>query len=345
MKKGILFFLFLFLHATEFEYGRANFNIDFGILGLNKNHTEKISVFSMLQRHKNIFSSNWFYSYKISWYKSKTIKSVVDNYNNTTNSVNNFISKALPGTDSLSGNSVIPESSNSSSNSTSTNTNNQNNSENTSSSSTINNSLTPISQTLKQPLDLNVSSLTVPTIINLSNKIRGLDINFIFGRDLINKDIQDTYLSIGILGGITLPYIKSSSNSNNDYLKKSKTKIITYKIGGIVKGGYLLNSFMQVYGDFSYSYQTARVKNSELNINSKSTGNNLFYDIGMKFQLKTQKNLGWITLTPALFVTFGYRYNYWKVNSVKINGINMLNKTANISFVISQVYMGLGYDF
>ena len=307
MKKGIilLFLCLLNLNATEFEYGNGNFNIDFGLLGLNKNHTEKIQIFSILQRHKNIFSSNWFYSYRISWFKSKTIKTLVNYYNSNANSVNN-INKLL--------------------------------------SDYSNNSTTDSNNTSNNSTASDVNSSQIPTLINLSNKIRGLDINFVFGRDLLNSSLQDTYLGIGVLAGLTIPYIKSSSSDSN-YLKESKTKIITYKIGGIIKGGYLLNPILQVYGDMAYSYQTGRIKNDELGINSKSSGDNFIFDVGAKLQLKTTKQIGFIKLTPALFLTFGYRYDYWKVNSIKINSQNLMSKNTNLNFTISQVYFGLGYDF
>ncbi len=327
MKKGLIFLLFVFLNATEFEYGHGDFNIDFGLLGLNKNHTEKIQTFSILQRHKNILSSNWFYAYRFSWFKSKKIKTLVNDYNSNVNNTNN-LNKLL------SDYSGINNTSNSTNSTGDTNTSDNNTSGDTNVNNTNNN--------YNNGSDSNSS---VPTLVNLSNKIRGLDINFIFGRDLINKNIQDTYLGVGILAGVTLPYIKSSSNSDSNYLKKTKTKIITYKIGGIIKGGFLLNPFMQIYSDASYSFQTARVKNNELNINSKSSGNNFFYDIGAKFQLKTVKDFGWIKLTPAMFFTLGYRYNYWKVKSIKISNQNLLIKSTKLSFVISQFYIGLGYDF
>lgn len=340
MKKGLLFLLVLFLNATEFEYGHGSFNIEFGALGMNKNHSEKIKIFSILQSHKNIFSSKWFYSYRISWFKSNTIKTVVNDYNSAAESINGVLNKTIPviGNPNLGNGSTDSNNSDGSSNDSIGNTGNTNNGT-ASDSQTLNPNLPDI------PVkDLN-SSLKIPQLVNLSNKIRGLDINIVFGRDLINKDIQDTYLGIGFLTGITLPYIKSSSDSNNDYLKKSKTKIITYKLGGIIKGGYLLNSFMQVYGDISYSYQTARVKNDELNINSKSSGNNFLGDLGVKFQLKGKKDLGWITLMPSVFLTMGYRYCYWDVKSIKINNQDLMTKNTKLSFEISEIYLGLGYDF
>ena len=338
MKKGLLFLLGLYLNATEFEYGQGNFNIEFGALGMNKNHSEKIKIFSILQSHKNVFSSNWFYSYRISWFKSNTIKTVVNDYNSVADSINGVLNKTIP---------VIGDPIDSGNGSTDSDNSNNNSIGNT---GNTNNGTASDSQTLKPNLpdipvkDLN-SSLKMPRVVNLSNKVRGLDINIVFGRDLINKNIQDTYLGIGFLTGITLPYIKSSSDSDNDYLKESKTKIITYKLGGIIKGGYLLNSFMQVYGNVSYAYQTARVKNDELNINSKSSGIYFSGDLGVKFQLKGKKDLGWITLTPAVFCTMGYRYSCWDVKSIKINNQDLMTKNTKLSFEISEIYLGLGYDF
>ncbi len=321
MKKGLFLFIFvLCLNASEFEYGKGKFNIEFNLLGLTNDHNEKIKIFTMLQRHKNIFASKWFYSYKISWFKSDTIKTVVNTYNSNINNINNTLL-----TKTLSVNTTIL---------------------NSSSQISTSNASNNLSQAQNSNLSADINSTQLPSIVNLSNKIRGLDINIILGRDLLNKNIYDTYIGIGVITGITLPYIKTSSDSSNNYLKKSKTKITTYKIGGFINIAYLINPFLQLYGDLAYSYQTAKIKNNELNINFKSSGNNFFYDLGIKFQLKTVKNFGWIKLMPKLFLTFGWRCNYWNVNSVNINSQSLfIDNYAKLSFTISQIYMGLGYDF
>jgi len=266
------------LFSSEIQFGKGSFSVDANFLGLSSSKTEDITSYSLVNEHKNIFSTKYFYGYKLAYYKSKTITTTY-NYN----------SKLLS---SILGNS--------------------------------NNSLL------------------------IYNKLRGVDLNIVLGRDFINKDNEDTYLGAGILVGASFPYLKTNSNNNNnnnntlDYLKKSKTKFYTYKLGLSLRGQKSFNGFLNFYADTAYAFQTAKVKNSVANIDSSSNGDYFTFNTGLKLQAKTKTKIGFITLSPALFATVGYRYDYWKVKDVKVNSISL---KTDIEFKISQLYVGLGYDF
>ena len=262
------------LFASEIQFGQGSFSVDAAFLGLSSSDNEKITTYSLVNEHKNIFSSKYFYSYKLAYYKSNTISSVYK-LNSTA-----------------------------------------------------------------------AGALGVPQNILVYNKLRGVDLNIVLGKDFINQDNKDTYFGAGLLIGASFPYLKTNSSNNNNstsnYLKKSKTKFYTYKLGLALKGQKALNGFVNIYANTAYALQSAKVKNSEANIDSSSNGDYFTFNTGVKFQAKTKKKIGFITLSPALFATVGYRYDYWKVNDVKSNSLTI---NTDITLKVSQVYVGLGYDF
>ncbi len=278
------------LFAGEIEFGKGSFNMDASFLGLNSSKNENITSISLVAEHKNIFSSNFFYSYKLSFFKSKTL-TTSSNYSNL------LLSKV-----------GIP-----------------NNSTNT----------------------VNTTTNSAKSALLIYNKLRGVDLNVVLGRDFINSDDKDTYFGGGLLIGASFPYIKTSSNSSNnskkyDYLKKSKTKFYTYKIGLDLKASKAINKIISFYASGAYAFQTARVKNSALNLDSSSSGNYMTFNAGVKFQAKTHTKIWFMNLSPNVFATLGYRYDYWKVNNVKINSLAL---NTDINLKVSQVYAGIGYDF
>jgi len=286
LKKVLFFFVLIgVLFGAEFEYGKGTFSIKGGLFGLNKTVSQDIDVFAFYNHHKNILGTKFFFSYKLAFYKSKSVTNTINTYN-----------------------SVV-------------------------SSNTLTNSLT------------------------FDYKLQGVDANIVLGRDFYREG--GDYLGVGVLLGISGPYIKSkgddsaSSDSDNvdntlpgyGYLSDSETDFTTYKIGPSVRAQKEILSFLTVYGDAQYAYQMARVKNKEAGIDQYDSGNYLSYDIGVKLQAKAGRKKIWIiSFSPKFFVTFGYRYNYWKVKNVEINGVNLIGP-ADLSFSVEYAYFGLGYDF
>lgn len=86
-KQSFLFSLFLAtaLFAGEVQYAKGNFSMSAGLANLQQNYDVEITTYSLLQNHQNIFSSNYYYRYNISWYDSQTM---VD----TQNQVNRLLS-------------------------------------------------------------------------------------------------------------------------------------------------------------------------------------------------------------------------------------------------------------
>ena len=301
--------LSLGLFASEIQFGQGSFKVDAAFLGLSSSDSEKITTYSLVNEHKNIFSTKFFYSYKLAYYKSNTLSTTYD----TTSIINGITSKALLTTS-------VPN------------------------SQTVSNQASQASQT-SQPSTQSVNNLSNKYLIY--TKLRGVDLNIVLGRDFINQDNEDTYFGAGLLIGASFPYLKTNSSNNNndstqDYLKKSKTKFYTYKLGLVLKGQKSFNGIVNLYADTAYAKQTAKVKNNVLHLDSSSNGDYFTFNTGVKFQAKTKKKIGFITLSPALFATVGYRYDYWKVNDVKVNSLTL---NTDITLKVSQVYAGLGYDF
>ena len=283
------------LFAGGIEFGKGSFNIDASFLGLNSSKNEDITSISLVNEHKNIFSSNFFYSYKLAYFKSKTLTT-------SSNYLNSLVSKVM-----------MPN------NSTNTNTN-----------------------------TVNTTTNSAKSALLIYNKLRGVDLNVVLGRDFINKDNKDSYFGGGLLIGASFPYVKTSSSNNNNnnntlnYLKKSKTKFYTYKLGLDLKASKAINKIISFYASGAYAVQTARVKNSALNLDSSSSGNYITFNAGVKFQAKTHTKIWFMNLSPNVFATLGYRYDHWNVNDVKINSLKL---NTDIKISISQLYAGIGYDF
>ncbi len=198
-----------------------------------------------------------------------------------------------------------------------------------------------------------IVSMTTPSI---DYRPQGLDINLGIGKDLYHKNEND-YLGIALMVGLSTPYIDSKKDSNNNdslsndamnAMKKSKTKIYTYKIGLNTTGEAPLGNYFSLYGSATYAFQTGTMKNSYANSDLDVDGTFQEYDIGIKFQpLKYDKKIGWFTFSPRLYATLGYRYSQWTLDDVAIDitGIGANFDKTDFKMKSSIGYFGIGYSF
>ena len=183
-------------------------------------------------------------------------------------------------------------------------------------------------------------------------KFQGLDANFVLGKDVIHKD-ENNYLGIGLLAGISLPWIDSKTNSSNTQLaqkllKYSKTKFITYKIGPNITASKSLGDYFSIYLSGSYAYQTGKVKNKYTNLDFSADGSYGEFDIGTKFQpVNKDFKLGFITLSPRVYALIGFKYKEWKLNNISINPIGIKGNFRESDFKMSTktTYFKVGYSF
>lgn len=199
----------------------------------------------------------------------------------------------------------------------------------------------------------NPVSLTVPSI---DYRLQGMDLNLVLGKDLSHKSEND-YFGAGVMLGISIPWIESKKDENNndtlsddsmDLMAKSNTKIFTYKVGPSFTARKSLNRFFSVYGSATYAYQRGTFKNDYAE--SDLTVNGIFqeYDVGISVHLfSSEHDLGWITVSPRLYATLGYRYTSWDLDDVNIDitGTNTTFNQANFKMNSSIAYFGIGYSF
>lgn len=159
------------------------------------------------------------------------------------------------------------------------------------------------------------NTIITPTI---DYTLKGLDANFGFGKDLYHKS-ENEYFAIALTGCIFIPWIDSKKDSsNNDLLsdtamnaiKKSRTKIYTYKAGIGFSGKVPLNRHFSIYGIGRYDYLNSLIKNDYAKADLDADGIFQEYDVGFRFQpVAFDKKIGWFTLSPRLYAALGYRYS------------------------------------
>ena len=77
--------------AGEFRYGHGTFSMEGGFLGLSSSIDTDIDSYSLVERHSNIASSNFFYGYDFTWLDSKILKQVQHTYNNLATKANGYM--------------------------------------------------------------------------------------------------------------------------------------------------------------------------------------------------------------------------------------------------------------
>jgi len=205
-------------------------------------------------------------------------------------------------------------------------------------------------------------------IPSMDYRLKGLDINIKGGYDVIHKD-EDNFLGLGIVVGMSVPWIDSSSSAapGTDMLEflvdhedavtnlynlfqKTKTTLMTYKIGPTINFQKSLNKNISIYGTGSVAYQTGYIENDY--ISSKFSVNGSFQEInaGLYFTPFTETyKWGWLSLSPRVYATLGYKYSKWDVDDVTID---IYKKSIKLDPLIMKFgmdssvgYFGVGYSF
>jgi len=285
LKIGFIGLLATITHASEVDYGKGTFEMSGGFVGLDKAISADISTYSMVEQHKNIGSSNWFYKYNFTWYDSDQMVQGQSSTNNVGSAVS-------------------------------------------------------------------VDLTTQPTI---DYRLQGLDLNLVLGKDLIHSD-ENNYFAAGIMLGISIPWIDSkddddnddSSDDDSDSMEDSKTTIYTYKVGPSITVRKSLNSFFTIYGSGTYAYQTGTMKNDYADSDLTVNGTFQEYDFGIRFQpVSEDYEFDWITISPRLYATLGYRYTSWDLDDINIDVTGTGRSFTQMDFNMNSkvTYFGLGYSF
>ena len=204
--------------------------------------------------------------------------------------------------------------------------------------------------------NINNNILSTTVIPTIDYRPQGLDVNFVLGKDLYHKN-ENQYTGLGLMLGVSLPWIDSKKDSNNDdsssnssmnNMPDTKTKIYTYKIGPNLNGRISLNNLFSLYGNMTYAYQNGTFKNNDLDVDLTVNGTFTEYEYGIRFQpIYANYHLGWITFSPRFYATIGYRYTNWELKDINIDVTNnnmVFNKT-NFTMNSAITYFGIGYSF
>lgn len=207
-------------------------------------------------------------------------------------------------------------------------------------------------------------------IPSMEYRIKGLDANLRVGYDLLHEN-QDNFLGLALLVGLSMPWIDSSTGDDTapsfdfirdnagtllntaDYFKASKTALMSYKIGPSVTFQKSLNDKISLYGTGSFSYQTGQIKNDHVDSKFRVNGTFQEYNMGLYFTPFTEEyQWGWLTLSPRIYGTVGYKYSKWDVDEVVINisGAELSSEILDplgmkFGMESSISYVGIGYSF
>ncbi len=217
------------------------------------------------------------------------------------------------------------------------------------------------------------SPMSVPA---MEYRVKGLDLNFKLGYDVIHQD-QDNFLGVGVLVGLSMPWIDSAEDDSvagdsavpsfdfytensdtfvdaKELFDKSQTELMTYKIGPTINfQKSLLGNKVSFYGSLSYAYQTGYIKNDYANSDFTVDGTFQEYNFGLYFTPFTETyKWGWLTLSPRIYATLGYKYSSWDLDevSIDISGAHLSSDVLDplameFGMDTSVAYLGVGYSF
>jgi len=210
---------------------------------------------------------------------------------------------------------------------------------------------------------MGMNNNAIASVPSMDYKLEGVDANIRLGYDVLHQD-KDNYLGVGAIVGISLPWIdssKNSSSSNSDASNSllgdfidTKTTIQTYKVGVTVNfQKSLIDKKLSLYGVGSYAMQTGKIKNDYLKSDYSVDGTFQEYNLGLYFTPFTETyKWGFLTLSPRIYGTVGYKYSKWSVDKMSINmsgheiNSNILSPLAMKFNMDSSIgYAGIGYSF
>jgi len=197
-------------------------------------------------------------------------------------------------------------------------------------------------------------------------ELSGLDGQLTLGYDVYKRGPFD-YVGFGVSLGIATPYLKNSGEESDEDsgsdgsetvpfvdggsatdLVASTTEFFGYKIGPKVMASKSFGEYASFFAEASYAWQTMSVENSTLDLNTDVNGTYFSYGIGMRYQpISAKKDLGFMTINPALYMTFGVNYAKLLLDdlSVDLSGNNYDLDESQLKMDSTTLYFGLGYAF
>ena len=191
----------------------------------------------------------------------------------------------------------------------------------------------------------------------------GFDGQLTVGYDLYKRGPFD-YVGFGVSLGVATPYLKNtgdeaSSDDSDDSdssdggasttdLIASTTEFFGYKVGPKVMVSKSFGKFASFFAEASYAWQTMNVENTAINLDTTVNGTYFSYGMGMRYQpISTKKEIGFITLEPALYMTFGVNYARLLLDDLQVDlsGNNFALDDSELDMSSTTLYLGVGYAF
>ena len=85
------------LLASETQYGHGTYSLEGGFMGFGAKMSTDIDSYSLVEQHSNIFGSNFYYGYNVTWYDSKVIKQAQKFFDTQVNQASSLINGYMPG--------------------------------------------------------------------------------------------------------------------------------------------------------------------------------------------------------------------------------------------------------
>lgn len=206
----------------------------------------------------------------------------------------------------------------------------------------------PVDWPFDTPNDFIGQFVPVPS----SYEVQGVDFDIGMGMDIVQNKAY--YLGAGVVTGVSTPFMKmenyaEAANFFMDMLEKTRTDMKTYKAGLSLQAGYNPTKVINLYATGIYAYQTGEVSNSIVNSSMDTDGTYTSLDIGVRINpLKLSKAYKHNFLSNV-YVTLGYMYKNWEVDSMKGNvmGFNTpdVMNVFDVDFESNYTYFGIGYNF
>ena len=86
-----------FAFSSEFQWGHGTMELTGGFVGLSETISGDVDTYSLVEEHKNLLGTNFFYGYKLTYFDSKKMKQLQKEYNAGASSANSFINKSSTG--------------------------------------------------------------------------------------------------------------------------------------------------------------------------------------------------------------------------------------------------------
>jgi hypothetical protein len=215
---------------------------------------------------------------------------------------------------------------------------------------------------------------TTPTAIagdillsTVDYEFAGFDGQLTLGYDLYKKGPFD-YVGLGVSLGIATPYLKNNDSGSDDDAEEggdsgsdstldvgsttdliaSTTDFFGYKVGPKIMVSKSFGKYASFFAEASYAWQTMQVENTAINLKTDVSGTYLSYGVGMRYQpISTKKDLGFMTIEPALYMTFGVNYAQLLLNDLQVDlsGNDFALDDTKLNMSSTTLYVGLGYAF